>query len=152
MANLLQPSRKLQAFTRHASSCCIDLGCRQRRKNATAHQQSAQTTVEVREKRLMQLQMGALARGNFPKLVVNTAWLGDRISNHYGSEFKLSSAPTSRLHTLAKKADPVLIARDFGGALGTAGGIVAGSPGRATYSGCLQAAYLRWILFSQIPQ
>ncbi|MGJ7581824.1 nucleotidyltransferase family protein [Variovorax sp. RHLX14] len=78
----------------------------------------------VRGKPLMQWPMEALAAGGFGSFVVNTAWLGERIVEHFGNEADLGS-PGSPL--------PVRIAyshegRDFGGALETAGGIVRALP------------------------
>ncbi len=73
--------------------------------------------LEVRGKPLMQWSMEALACGGFRQLVVNTAWLGEKISSHFGlnplwdgrGELSISYSPEGR---------------DFGGALETAGGIV----------------------------
>ena len=78
----------------------------------------------VRGKPLMQWPMEALAAGGFDSLVVNTAWLGDRIVERFGTAPDLG-APDA--------PSPVRIAyshegRDFGGALETAGGIVRALP------------------------
>ena len=40
----------------------------------------------VRGKPLMQWAMEALARGGFHRLLVNTAWLEEQISSHFGAE------------------------------------------------------------------
>jgi hypothetical protein len=40
--------------------------------------------LQVRGKALMQWPMEALARGGFHRLVVNTAWLGEQISDYFG--------------------------------------------------------------------
>jgi len=66
---------------------------------------------------LMDYHLEALGRGGFRDVVVNTAWLGEQIEDHYGHE----------------TADGVRIAyshegRDFGGALETAGGIARALP------------------------
>ena len=82
--------------------------------------------LEVRGKPLMQWPMEALAAGGFDSLVVNTAWLGERIVERFGEKADLGvPGPTAPV--------PVRIAyshegRDFGGALETAGGIVRALP------------------------
>ncbi|RYY95199.1 MAG: nucleotidyltransferase family protein [Comamonadaceae bacterium] len=68
--------------------------------------------LEVRGKPLMQWPMDALAAGGFTELVVNTAWLGDQISDRFASPSVFFSHE----------------GRDFGGALETAGGIVRALP------------------------
>jgi MurNAc alpha-1-phosphate uridylyltransferase len=77
----------------------------------------------VRGKPLMQWPMEALAAGGFTDLVVNTAWLGERIEERFGVRPALGEG----------RAGAVSIAyshegRDFGGALETAGGIVRALP------------------------
>lgn len=66
---------------------------------------------------LMDYHLEALCRGGFRDVVVNTAWLGEQIEDHYGHE----------------TADGVRIVyshegQDFGGALETAGGIARALP------------------------
>ena len=80
---------------------------------------------------LMQWHREALARGGLCQLVINTAWLGDRIVDQFGSVFDLQSA--SPLTGSLLNLERVTIAyshegRDFGGALETAGGIVRALP------------------------
>lgn len=70
----------------------------------------------VRGKPLMQWPLEALARGNFDRVVVNTAWLGEQISDRFGSAFE--SLTISYSHE----------GRDFGCALETAGGIARALP------------------------
>ncbi|MEJ8821898.1 nucleotidyltransferase family protein [Variovorax humicola] len=67
--------------------------------------------LEVLGKPLMQWPMDALKAGGFSDLVVNTAWLGDQISDHFGPSITYSHE-----------------GRDFGGALETVGGIVRALP------------------------
>jgi MurNAc alpha-1-phosphate uridylyltransferase len=72
--------------------------------------------LQVQGKPLMGWHLDAFARGGFGEVVVNTAWLGDSIVQHYGAQ-----------------ADGVHIrysheGRDFGGALETAGGIARALP------------------------
>jgi MurNAc alpha-1-phosphate uridylyltransferase len=59
----------------------------------------------------------AFGRGGFRDVVVNTAWLGEQIEDHYGAE--TAKACASRYSHEG---------RDFGGALETAGGIVRALP------------------------
>jgi MurNAc alpha-1-phosphate uridylyltransferase len=74
--------------------------------------------LRVRGKPLMQWPMAALARGGFTRLVVNTAWLGDQIENHFGAASQASTYSIAYSHE----------GRDFGGALETAGGIARALP------------------------
>ena len=89
----------------------------------------------VRGKPLMQWPLEALARGGFCDVVVNTAWLGERISGQFGDHFVLK--PSSTVHNKLLNKEQFSIAssiiyshegRDFGGALETAGGIARALP------------------------
>ncbi len=94
--------------------------------------------LEVRGQPLMQWAMQALAQGGFTELVVNTAWLGEQISDHFGAHFSIKPAyllPKLLLKSEQKTIQPIAInisysheGRDFGGALETAGGIVRALP------------------------
>ena len=73
--------------------------------------------LKVRGKPLLEWHLDALGHGGFRDVVVNTAWLGEQIEDHYGHE----------------TADGVRIkysheGKDFGGALETAGGIARALP------------------------
>ena len=81
----------------------------------------------VRGKPLMLWPMEALARGGFQGLVVNTAWLGEQISDYFGP------IPASSGHEALSNLKNVTVrysheGRDFGRALETAGGIVRALP------------------------
>ena len=85
----------------------------------------------VHGKPLMQWPLEALARGGFCDVVVNTAWLGERISAQFGGNF--GPKPASNLHDKLLNKEQLAITyshegRDFGGALETAGGIVRALP------------------------
>jgi N-acetyl-alpha-D-muramate 1-phosphate uridylyltransferase len=94
--------------------------------------------LEVRGQPLMQWAMQALAQGGFTELVVNTAWLGEQISDHFMAHFGIKPAyllPKQLLKSEQKVATPIMLnisysheGRDFGGALETAGGIVRALP------------------------
>jgi len=76
---------------------------------------------------LMLWPMQALARGGFQRLVVNTAWLGEQISDYFGP------VPASNGHEVLSNLVGVAVrysheGRDFGRALETAGGIVRALP------------------------
>jgi MurNAc alpha-1-phosphate uridylyltransferase len=73
--------------------------------------------LRVRGKPLMEYHLDAFAQGGFRDVVVNTAWLGEQIEQHYASE----SASGARLRYSHE-------GRDFGGALETAGGIARALP------------------------
>ena len=90
--------------------------------------------LEVRGQPLMQWAMQALVKGGFTDFVINTAWLGEKISAYFGEKIGIQPAYLL-LEQLQKKehntheSRTVNIyysheGRDFGGALETAGGIV----------------------------
>lgn len=70
----------------------------------------------VRGKPLMQWAMEALARGGFTDFVVNTAWLGEQVSDYFANNCDGNHIQYSHE------------GRDFGAALETAGGIVRALP------------------------
>ena len=82
--------------------------------------------LRVRGKPLMQWPMEALADQGFRQLVVNTAWLGENISDYFGT---LRTADGRSLLSISDTPASVVSIRysheglDFGGALETAGGI-----------------------------
>jgi len=75
----------------------------------------------VRGRPLLRWHVDALARGGFTDIVINTAWLGEQIPDHFGPQ------------PLSDGREPLSISYsheglDFGGALETAGGIVRALP------------------------
>ncbi len=91
--------------------------------------------LEVRGKPLMLWAIEALAQGGFARLVVNTAWLENRIFDGFGSKLTLLFPPNnnSLLYKLEQYKTEISITysregQDFGGALETAGGIVRALP------------------------
>ena len=98
--------------------------------------------LEVQGQPLMQWAMQALAQGGFTQLVVNTAWLGEQVADHFGSHFELNFGiqpvyllPKQLLKSEQKEESSITVdirysheGRDFGGALETAGGIVRALP------------------------
>ncbi len=87
----------------------------------------------VRGKPLMQWAMEGLQRGGVTQLVINTAWLGEQIPQHFGAQFVTDkNADTATASNLAKQAPMHLRysqeGLDFGGALETAGGIARALP------------------------
>jgi MurNAc alpha-1-phosphate uridylyltransferase len=73
--------------------------------------------LRVRNKPLMEYHLDAFGRGGFRDVVVNTAWLGEQIEDHYGSQ----TGEGVRLKYSHE-------GKDFGGALETAGGIARALP------------------------
>ena len=77
--------------------------------------------LRVRGKALLEWQVEALVRGGFRELVINTAWLGQQISDHFGLSRKQDGR---ELLSISYSDEGV----DFGGALETAGGIARALP------------------------
>ena len=77
--------------------------------------------LEVQGRALMQWPMEALAAGGFTELVVNTDWLGEKISGRFGAKPLLNGRSALSISYSDE-------GRDFGGALETAGGIVRALP------------------------
>ena len=75
----------------------------------------------VQGKPLMQWAMEGLQRGGVSGLVINTAWLGEQIPQHFGPSFAQPGHAPMALHYSQEGAD-------FGAALETAGGIVRALP------------------------
>ena len=73
--------------------------------------------LQVGGKPLMQWPLEALARGGFTEVLINTAWLGEQISQTFGAVFSPNVSITYSHE-----------GRDFGGALETAGGIARALP------------------------
>jgi N-acetyl-alpha-D-muramate 1-phosphate uridylyltransferase len=73
--------------------------------------------LRVRNKPLMEYHLDAFGRGGFRDVVVNTAWLGGQIEDHYGGE-----TPEGVRIRYSHEG------KDFGGALETAGGIARALP------------------------
>ena len=81
--------------------------------------------IEVRGRPLLAWHLAALARAGVPRAVVNTAWLGHRVCEQFGSVFVLQPLP--------EKSEQLSISysnegEDFGHALETAGGIARALP------------------------
>ena len=86
--------------------------------------------LQVRGKPLLQWPLEALAQGGFRHIVVNTAWLGEQISDfaaklelEFQQETQETQAAATPLHLALSHEG-----QDFGAALETAGGIVRALP------------------------
>lgn len=81
--------------------------------------------LEVQGLPLLQWHLQALAQAGVDRAVINTAWLGEQISEHFSSHFGLQGAPDKRHQLSISYSHEGL---DFGGALETAGGIARALP------------------------
>lgn len=97
-----------------ASAMILAAGRGERMRPLTDH--TPKPLLTVRGKPLMQWPMEGLVRAGFERILINTAWLGERIHTHYGSATPLAGAGMARLSYSNE-------AQDFGYALETAGGI-----------------------------
>jgi MurNAc alpha-1-phosphate uridylyltransferase len=90
--------------------------------------------LQVQGKPLMQWHLEALLRGACPKVVVNTAWLGDTIVQRFSDKFGPKPTQNKREKLFNSEQNttlPIVYShegRDFGGALETAGGIARALP------------------------
>lgn len=115
-------------MTQRAGNCqamILAAGRGERMRPLTDH--TPKPLLQVRGKPLMQWPMEALARSAFTRLVVNTAWLGERIEDHFGSQ------PPWILRDALSNSEQMAITwshegRDFGDALETLGGICRALP------------------------
>lgn len=83
--------------------------------------QTPKPLLGVRGQPLMQWPMQALARGGFVRQLVNTAWLGEQITAHFGDRPSWPGLPEVHIRYSHE-------GQDFGRALETAGGIVRALP------------------------
>ena len=102
-----------------AQAMVLAAGRGERMRPLTDH--TPKPLLPVRGQPLMQWPMQALARGGFTRLVVNTAWLGTQISDHFGAQVRWPGLPQLDMRYSHEGAD-------FGHALETAGGIVRALP------------------------
>ncbi len=79
----------------------------------------------VQGRPLLEWHLRALAAAGVPRAFINTAWLGDRISDAFGSEFGPQPASAVRSALSISYSHE---GRDFGGVLETAGGIARALP------------------------
>ena len=81
--------------------------------------------LEVQGLPLLQWHLQALAQAGVDRAVINTAWLGEQISERFSSYFGLQGAPDKRYQLSISYSHEGM---DFGGALETAGGIARALP------------------------
>jgi len=101
-------------FEPKACAMILAAGRGERMRPLTDH--TPKPLLVVRGKPLMQWPMEALVRAGFDRILINTAWLGERIQGHYGSAAPLAGAGMAHLSYSNEE-------QDFGYALETAGGI-----------------------------
>ncbi|NMM77897.1 nucleotidyltransferase family protein [Acidovorax sp. SRB_24] len=81
--------------------------------------------LRVQGQPLLEWHLQALARAGVPRVVINTAWLGAQISEHFGHHFGLQPFTDQREQLSISYSHEGL---DFGAALETAGGIARALP------------------------
>ena len=81
--------------------------------------------LQVRGKALIDWHVEALAQGGFTDLVINTAWLGEQIPDHFEHKKSLELKQNKREQLSISYSHEGV---DFGGALETAGGIARALP------------------------
>ena len=110
----LKPSDSHFHIATLASAMILAAGRGERMRPLTDH--TPKPLLQVRGKPLMQWPMEGLVRGGFEHILINTAWLGERIHGHYGAAVPLAHAGMAQLRYSDEE-------QDFGYALETAGGI-----------------------------
>ena len=133
-ATLLQPTPR-QPVQHNSTATAMVLAAGRGERMRPLTDNTPKPLLTVQGKPLLQWHLEALARGGFNQVVVNTAWLGEQISNKYLDVFGLQ--PPSEINSsLSNTEQPVATThlqyshegRDFGGALETTGGIVRALP------------------------
>jgi MurNAc alpha-1-phosphate uridylyltransferase len=79
--------------------------------------------LQVRGKPLLQWRLEALLQGGFHHAVINTAWLGAQIEEHFGPQFAAPQCAAQALQLAYSREG-----QDFGDALETAGGVCRALP------------------------
>jgi MurNAc alpha-1-phosphate uridylyltransferase len=117
----MQFPSEVSNLTSEPKACAMILaaGRGERMRPLTDH--TPKPLLAVRGKPLMQWPMEGLVRAGFDQIVINTAWLGERIHGQYGSSSSLAEVGAAHLRYSNE-------AQDFGYALETAGGIVRALP------------------------
>ena len=117
----MQIPSEVSHFKSEPKACAMILaaGRGERMRPLTDH--TPKPLLAVRGKPLMQWPMEALVRAGFQHILINTAWLGERIQGHYGRSSPLQGIGVA--HLLYSDE-----AQDFGYALEPAGGIARALP------------------------
>ena len=102
-----------------ATALLLAAGRGERMRPLTDH--TPKPLLPVRGQPLMQWAMQGLQSGGVSHLVINTAWLGEQIPQHFGDVFEAEGQAPMHLHYSQEGVD-------FGGALETAGGIARALP------------------------
>ena len=104
-------------------------------------------------KPLMQWPLEALARGGFNQVVINTAWLGEQISEQFGDVFVPQPPSYIREQLLNQECLQICYShegRDFDGALETAGGIARALPLLCPPDATGEYADVFWVLAGDV--
>ncbi|MDD2728979.1 nucleotidyltransferase family protein [Malikia sp.] len=109
-----------------AQAMVLAAGRGERMRPLTDH--TPKPLLEVQGKPLLQWHLDALARAGWRQALVNTAWLGEQIPARFGTRWPSQAAGESPTGLELRYS---MEARDFGGALETAGGIARALPALA---------------------
>jgi MurNAc alpha-1-phosphate uridylyltransferase len=117
----MQLPSEVSHSTSEPKACAMILGAGRGERMRPLTDHTPKPLLLVRGKPLMQWPMEALVRSGFAHILINTAWLGERIHGQYGGSSPLPGTGVAHL----RYSDE---AEDFGYALETAGGIARALP------------------------
>ena len=106
--------------------------------------------LKVQGKALLQWHLEALAKAGCPKVVLNTAWLGEQIEQTLGREFVLNSNKHGAEDGNTLKIIYSHEGVDFGAALETAGGIARALPSLCHNLALQKSTDVFWVLAGDV--
>ncbi len=117
------PAASRHQDAEQAPALLLAAGRGERMRPLTDH--TPKPLLQVHGRPLLAWHLHALAHAGVPRVVINTAWLGEQIAECFGSFFGLQRTTDKREQLSISYSNEGL---DFGGALETAGGIARALP------------------------